>query len=80
MTEDTTAIDSEKFGLDCCWPIYSGIKGVQAYNYLQDKYTSTTGAVSDLWSKLDNYRRDIVIQNFNNDGTSKLLTQTNKSG
>jgi hypothetical protein len=80
MAEDTGAIDSEKFGLDSLLSSASGTRGAQLYNTLQDKYTAVSGSTSDLWSNLDKYRPDKIMQNFNDDGTFKFVTSRTRLG
>lgn len=80
MAEDTGAIDSEKFGLDSLLSSASGTRGGQLYNALKDKYTAVSGGASDLWSNLDKYRPDKIMQNFNDDGTFKFVTSKTRLG
>ncbi|HVA10868.1 MAG TPA: hypothetical protein VNG32_01735, partial [Candidatus Dormibacteraeota bacterium] len=80
MAENTTAIDSEKLGLDSLLTKYSGTRGVKLYNYLHAKYTASSGGASDLWSKLDQYRPYKIMQNFSDNNIFKLNTSTTNFG
>jgi hypothetical protein len=68
MAEDTAAINSEKIGLES---IPKGSYGDRVWGVLKDKYT-VAGNVSDLWSKLDNYRPGKILDNFNSTGQLKI--------
>jgi hypothetical protein len=80
MAEDTTQIDGEKFGLDSLLTKYGGDQGQALYDYLSSQYSSATGGVKNLWSKLDNYRPSKIIDNFDDKGTLQINTGTTAFG
>jgi hypothetical protein len=79
MAENTGVINEEKVGLEAIPDTSIGQKLSTA---LKDKYTSTAfgGKTSDLWSKLDKYRPNKIISNFQNDGLLKFNEATTKFG
>jgi hypothetical protein len=71
MAENTAAINEEKVALES---IPDNATGNTLYDHLKTKYTGVTGKASDLWSKLDNYRPNKILENFGTEGSTSLNT------